>query len=135
MEYSRRRIFTLTNFAREMTMKTIGNRTVQINTNGYARISIVLFELITKKLFERYSTVYRTINIRTNVKTRMMGRTDDEIAEFSIANRNAWVEKIPKKTREAIFPIRVVPMNHVGRSVKKVMMSPERFRCFPRSSI
>ena len=69
------------------------------------------------------------ITERTNVKTAIGINTVRESGENcdSYHESTESVANIPNKRREAMFPMRVVPINQVGLPIKKAMIRAGAF--------
>ena len=72
-----------------------------------------------------------------NVRTMMGMSTGRLIAENSNSyhDKSVSVVNTPKSVRDAMFPMRVVPINQVGFRVKKVIIFAARLPLCPRSAI
>ena len=76
---------------------------------------------MTKKLFEANSTVYK-MTIETQKVSNVIGISElmpSGADPPSYHDKSASVANIPKRMSEAIFPMSVVPINHVGFLKKK----------------
>jgi hypothetical protein len=78
-------------------------------------------EWITKKLFDKYSTEYRTAMVRMKISAKNKMKVPTSERSWK-PEYNCLVVKYAKHKSEAIFPMSVVPRNQVGLSVKKVMI-------------
>src|SRR5690606_10068742 len=126
-EYSNPNRWLMMNLASEMTVNTTGNIRINRMANGIAIASIIFLELMMKKLLEKNSTVYRITTDNTKV-SMTMGTSTVRLRSanaVSYHDSRSNVEKTPKTISEAMFPISVVPINHVGLRAKKRIIFPE----------